>query len=363
LTLLHSFSDPDRLVAASGARTATLAYDPLGRLWQISAPSGTTRFVYDGDDLIQEYDGNGNLLRDYDHASGADEPLIWHEYAGGFSRRFLHADQQGSIVGVTDTSGNAIAINSYDPWGVPGPGNAGRFQYTGQAWLAELGLYYYKARIYSPTLGRFLQVDTIGYQDQNNLYAYVGNDPVGQTDPSGKDAIVVTDTDGTKVVIIPVKFTGSGATPEYIAAAVASFNSTTVEGGGYKLIAIPTSNRIGGVLNTFRVEPGKPVECLGPSACANRVGGDKAYADSTSGHAVDSAGHELPHLAGVRDRYTSSTDSAGNRVATADKGYENNSMGNLGKRSLNQEQMQEIEDNHTTKVCEGLLSDLEDIKC
>jgi RHS repeat-associated protein len=41
----------------------------------------------------------------------------------------------------------------------PGAGNAGRFQYTGQVWLAELGMYYYKARIYSPTLGRFMQTD------------------------------------------------------------------------------------------------------------------------------------------------------------------------------------------------------------
>jgi RHS repeat-associated protein len=206
----------NHLLTVSGSASLNLSYDPLGRLLTTASGSNTTLYVYDGDRLAAEYNGS-TVLRRYVNGAGEDEPLVWYEGSGLSDRRWLHTDHQGSVVSTSDGAGQGT-LYAYGAYGEPAYDNWGgsRFRYTGQIMLPEAKLYHYKARVYDPLLGRFLQTDPLGYSDDLNLYAYTYNDSLNRTDPSGEDAYVQVWDNGTVHIQIPIVFSGDAASPQNI---------------------------------------------------------------------------------------------------------------------------------------------------
>jgi RHS repeat-associated protein len=348
----YGYDIENRLVSASGGHTAALVYDANGRLWTLGG--GTTQFAYDGDNLAVEYDNSGNVLRRYVFGPNTDEPLVWYEGSNLSDRRFLHTNHQGSVVAVSNSAGAAASINLYDEYGVQGPSNAGRFQYTGQAWIDDTGLYYYKARMYSPALGRFLQTDPVGYSAGPNLYQYVNDDPANHNDPTGNDAVWVNNPDGSKTLIIPVQFSGSGATGANVSAIVARDNSLNISDPSLHIQVVSTNTPVNGVLNKMDFSPGYNNKlCGGAGECVNKLGGNISHINSDNNQSTDAAAHEVLHFAGIKDQYVEGPrDAQGNRTSTAAPGYTNtNIMTSRSGTELKPQQFQEAKGNPSTKQC------------
>jgi RHS repeat-associated protein len=118
-------------------------------------------------------------------SGGIDELFTRADSTGAFTPL---KDALGSTIALVDANGNLQTTYSYDPFGnttVSGTASSNPSQYTGRENEGN-GLYYYRARYYSPLLGRFVNQDPLGFAGSGpNLYAYAGNDPVDFRDPSG----------------------------------------------------------------------------------------------------------------------------------------------------------------------------------
>jgi RHS repeat-associated protein len=179
------YSSDNRLTAMTGGgRTYGFAYDPAGRLHEVTATGIASRsYAWDGNDAIVTWQGGNSLARTV-YGPGENEPLYQLDNQG--RRRWFAQDERGSTIAASDENGTAANPIAYDEYGNTATGTvAYQHGYTGALHLRTTGLYYMRARIYDPKLGRFLQPDPIGYGDGMNMYVYVGGDPVNRSDPSG----------------------------------------------------------------------------------------------------------------------------------------------------------------------------------
>lgn len=168
---------------------ANYKYDPFGRRIEKKVTENgsttTTRFFYDNEDILFEYDEKGTIGNQYVHGPGIDEPLALIQRKGNY---YYHADGLGSIVAITDESAKVVQDYDYYYFGeLKNQKNRIKqpYKYTGREWDKETGLYFYRARYYDPEIGRFTQKDPIGFRGGINLYGYVQQDPINWIDPYG----------------------------------------------------------------------------------------------------------------------------------------------------------------------------------
>lgn len=179
----YTWDSRNRLKTIAGAATASFAYDTFGRRSSATVSGSTTSFLYDGLNIAQELTGvsvKATVLGGF----GLDEIFRRTDTSG--SRNFI-TDGLGSVMTLADDAGVARTQYRYDPYGATvasGDASSNRFQYTGRE-NDGTGLYYYRARYYSPSFGRFISEDPIGFAGGINTYEYVGGNPLSYVDPLG----------------------------------------------------------------------------------------------------------------------------------------------------------------------------------
>lgn len=188
----YLYDTENRLLHVSGGPNLACTYDPLGR--RIHKESGSTivNYYYDGARVIEERDGTDNVVATYVWGTWIDDILSMKR---GGSDYFYHQNSLGSVVALTDASGVPVERYEYDSYGntfvSDGSGNffgefvsmlGNPYMFTGREVEPAFPLYYFRARYYDASQGRFMQRDPI---DGGSQYTYAYDNPVRWRDPLG----------------------------------------------------------------------------------------------------------------------------------------------------------------------------------
>jgi RHS repeat-associated protein len=167
--------------------TVTFEYDPLGRRIEKVSPTFTSIFAYDGDNLVETTNSSGSVVARYTQTQHIDEPLAELRSS---TTSYYEADGLGSITSLTNSASAVSNTYTYDSYGnlTASSGSVSNpFSYTGREFDSETGLYYYRARYYDPSDGRFIGQDPIQFAGGKNFYRYGLNNPANLGDPFGLD--------------------------------------------------------------------------------------------------------------------------------------------------------------------------------
>jgi RHS repeat-associated protein len=188
-TTTYSWNARNQLTAMSDpSLSASFVYDGLGRRTSKTVNSTTTGFWYDGDDVLAELSGSTPIAT-YIRSLSIDEPFIRKQSGGD---EFYQIDALGTTLALTDGAGSSNTTYTYEAFGKTAKTGASTnsFQFTGRE-NDGTGLYYYRARYYSPQMQRFMSEDPLEFRSGDiNAYAYVRNVPTSLSDPSGKLALL-----------------------------------------------------------------------------------------------------------------------------------------------------------------------------
>ena len=185
-----NWNDRNQLASTSGG-AASFAYDGVGRRLRKTVDGTTTKYLYDGANVVQEQDSSNVATANLLTGLGIDQTFS-RSVVGGASSSLL-TDALGSTIALADANGTVKTSYTYEPFGAvtsSGATNTNSYQFTGRENDGSAGLYFYRARFYNPMFGRFISEDPLGFPGgpDPNLYRYVGSSPVLFTDPLGLDS-------------------------------------------------------------------------------------------------------------------------------------------------------------------------------